>query len=297
MGSMRTLAIDCGGTGIKGSVLDEDGRMIANRLRVKTPYPLPPNRFVGVLAELARRLPPADRVTVGMPGMIRHGTVVATPHYITKRGPHSAVEPELERAWRGFDARYALESTMQLPTLVLNDAEVAGAGAVSGYGFEVMFTLGTGLGNAVFDNGVLLPHLEISRSPVRRGRLYDEYIGDKARKKIGQSAWSLRVRDAVLGLQPMLQWDQLFLGGGNAVKVQPKHLRAMGPRVAVVPNDVGIIGGVRAWEMTHLDRAPTQGLPEPPDTPADLQRLIDALIESGEDPDLAAAAVAELPRH
>ena len=173
MGSMRTLAIDCGGTGIKGSVLDEDGRMIANRLRVKTPYPLPPNRFVGVLAELARRLPPADRVTVGMPGMIRHGTVVATPHYITKRGPHSSVEPELERAWRGFDARYALESTMQLPTLVLNDAEVAGAGAVSGYGFEVMLTLGTGLGNAVFDNGVLLPHLEISRSPVRRGRLYD----------------------------------------------------------------------------------------------------------------------------
>ena len=54
---------------------------------------------------------------------------------------------------------------------------------------------------------------------------------------------------------------------------------------------------LRAWEMTHLDRAPTQGLPEPPDTPADLQRLIDALIESGEDPDLAAAAVAELPRH
>jgi polyphosphate glucokinase len=292
---MLTLAIDCGGTGIKGSVLDHDGRMIAKRIRVKTPYPLPPNRFVGVLEELARRLPAADRVTVGMPGMIRHGSVVTTPHYITKRGPHSPVEPDLERAWRGFDARYTLESTLGLPTLVLNDAEVAGAGAVSGYGFEVVFTLGTGLGNAVFDNGVLLPHLEISRSPVRRGRIYDEYIGDKARKAIGQTAWSLRVRDAVLGLQPMLQWDHLFLGGGNAVKILPKHMRALGPRVTVVPNDIGIVGGVKAWDVTHLHGTPTRGLPEPPDTPEDLQRLIDTLIESGEDPDLAAAQTGRSP--
>lgn len=295
MGIMLTLAIDCGGTGIKGSVLDDDGRMIAKRIRVKTPYPLPPNRFVGVLEELARRLPAADRVTVGMPGMIRHGSVVATPHYITRRGPHSPVQADLERAWRGFDARYALESTLGLPTLVLNDAEVAGAGAVSGYGFEVVFTLGTGLGNAVFDNGVLLPHLEISRSPVRRGRIYDEYIGDKARKAIGQTAWSLRVRDAVLGLQPMLQWDHLFLGGGNAVKILPKHLRALGPRVTVVPNDIGIVGGVKAWDVTHLHGTPTRGLPEPPDTPEDLKRLIDTLIESEEDPDLAAAVTGRSP--
>jgi polyphosphate glucokinase len=292
MGIMLTLAIDCGGTGIKGSVLDDEGRMIAKRIRVKTPYPLPPARFVGVLEELSHRLPAAQRATVGMPGMIRHGTVVATPHYITKRGPHSTVDPDLERAWRGFDVKQALEAALQLPTLVLNDAEVAGAGAVSGYGFEVMFTLGTGLGNAIFDNGVLLPHLEISRSPVRRGRLYDDYIGDKARKRVGQTAWSLRVRDAILGLRPMLQWDHLFLGGGNAVKVLDRHLAAIGPRVTVVSNDVGIIGGVKAWEVSHLRGTPAKGLPEPPDTAADLQRLIDALIEPGEDPDIAAPAPA-----
>lgn len=292
---MLTLAIDCGGTGIKGSVLDENGRMVAKRIRVKTPYPLPPNRFIGVLAELARRLPPADRVTVGMPGMIRHGTVVTTPHYITKRGPHTPVEPELERAWRGFDARSAVESTLRLPALVLNDAEVAGAGAVSGFGFEVMFTLGTGLGNAVFDNGILLPHLEISRAPLRRDRIYDEYIGDKARKRIGPSAWSIRVRDAIRGLQPMLQWDHLFLGGGNAMKIQPKQLKALGPRVTVVSNDVGIVGGVKAWDISHLRGAPSRGLPEPPETAADLQQLIDALIDTEEDPDLAAMMTGEQP--
>lgn len=282
---MLTLAIDCGGTGIKGSVLDEAGSMVAERIRVRTPYPLPPARFLGVLGEIARRLPPADRVTVGMPGMIRHGVVVSTPHYITKRGPHSTVVPELERAWRGFDVNHALEGQFQVPVLVLNDAEVAGAGAVSGYGFEVMLTLGTGLGNAIFDNGVLVPHLEISRSPIRRGRIYDEYIGDKSRKRLGNTAWSLRVRDAVLGLQPMLQWDQLYLGGGNAVKLEPRHLRALGPRVTVVSNDVGIIGGVKAWELSYLRGTPAQTVSAVPDSPEELQRLVDSLLEARDDPE------------
>ena len=282
-----TLAIDCGGTGIKGSVLDDEGRMVAERIRVRTPYPLPPQRFVAILGEVARRLPPADRATVGMPGMIRHGIVVTTPHYITRRGPHSTVDPALERAWRGYDVGYALEAELEVPTLVMNDAEVAGAGAISGYGFEVMFTLGTGLGNAIFDNGVLLPHLEISRSPIRRGRLYDEYIGDKARKRLGNPAWSLRVRDAVNGLKPMLQWDQLYLGGGNSVKVKPAHLQAMGPGVTVVSNDVGIIGGVRAWDLTMLRQAPVFAASTRYEGPEEMQHLVDALLETGEDPELA----------
>jgi polyphosphate glucokinase len=281
---MDTLAIDCGGTGIKGSVLDEQGRMITSRLRVRTPYPLPPSRFIGLLVEMSRRLPPADRITVGMPGMIRHGTVVSTPHYITRRGPHSAVDPDLERAWRGFDVRNAMASSLHLPTLVLNDAEVAGSGAVSGFGFEVMFTLGTGLGNAIFDNGVLLPHLEISRSPIRRGRLYDEYIGDKSLKRHGSAQWSLRVRDAILGLKPMLQWDQLYLGGGNAPKITPKQFAALGPGVSLVPNDIGIIGGVKAWDVTHL-RATPADLRDAShrESPDQLQDLIDNLLEGDDD--------------
>lgn len=281
-----TLAIDCGGTGIKGSVVTDDGEMIADRIRVRTPYPLPPPRFVGVIGELARRLPTADRATVGMPGMIRHGIVVTTPHYITKRGPHTPVEKRLERAWRGFDAGLALENELAIPTLVMNDAEVAGAGAISGYGFEVMFTLGTGLGNAMFDNGVLLPHLEISRSPIRRSRIYDEYIGDKARKRLGNGAWSLRVRDALLALRPMLHWDQLFLGGGNAVKMKPQHVAALGPGVTIVPNDIGIIGGVKAWEATTLRSLALSSVATTGDSPADLEHLIDALLEPGADPDL-----------
>ena len=148
-----TLTIDCGGGGIKGSVLDEAGTMRAQPLRVPTPYPLPPDLFVKTLTQLGERLPAHDRVTVGMPGMLRHGVVVATPHYITRSGPRTRIDPELQEAWFGFDARTALEDAFGRPTLVLNDAEVHGAGVVAGTGCELVLTLGTGLGCALFDAG------------------------------------------------------------------------------------------------------------------------------------------------
>jgi polyphosphate glucokinase len=245
----KTLAIDCGGTGIKGSVLDSAGQMLADKVRVRTPYPLPPERFVGIIGKLASRLPTADRATVGMPGMIRHGRVVSTPHYITVRGPHSEVLPEQEAAWRGFDVRAELAAELGMPTVVLNDAEVAAAGAITGQGFEVLFTLGTGLGCAIFDDGRLLPHIEVSRSPVRRGRIYDTYIGDASRRRLGNTAWSKRVRDVLIGLKPMFEWDRLYLGGGNSIKLSQADLEQVGGSILVVPNAAGIIGGVKVWDL------------------------------------------------
>lgn len=244
-----TLAIDVGGTGIKGSVLDPLGQMTADPVRVRTPYPLPPLRLLGIIADLADRLPRADRVTVGIPGMIRHGRVVSTPHFITVRGPHTRVDPELVAAWRNFDAQQAVAERLDLPAIVLNDAEVAGAGAVTGFGFEVVMTLGTGLGCAIFDDGHLLPHLEVSRAPVRRGRIYDTYIGDATRKRMGNLAWSRRVREVLIGLRPMFEWDRLYLGGGNSAKIEQRDLLIVGGAILVVPNSAGIVGGVKAWDL------------------------------------------------
>lgn len=89
--------------------------------------------------------------------MIRHGVVIATPHYITRDGPRSRVLPELVERWDHFDMGRAIEAALGLPTKVLNDAEVAGAGAITGRGLEMIITLGTGLGNAVFDGGSWRP--------------------------------------------------------------------------------------------------------------------------------------------
>jgi polyphosphate glucokinase len=244
-----TLAIDCGGGGIKASVLDEAGTMRVQPIRVPTPYPMSPDLFVKTLSELAGRLPDAQRATVGMPGMIRHGVVVATPHYITTKGPRTRVDPALAEAWSSFDARSALTAAFGVPTLVLNDAEVHGAGVVAGAGLELVLTLGTGLGCALFDGGRLAPHLELSQGPVRWGLSYDTYVGEPERRRLGDAFWSRRIRLVVEGLRPVFVWDRLYLGGGNSRLIRPEQLARMGEDVVVVPNSAGIIGGVRAWSI------------------------------------------------
>ena len=90
-----TLAIDCGGTFIKATVLDEAGTMRVPAVRIPTPYPLTTELYLDTLAQLAGQLPNADRATVGLPGMIRHGVAVKIPHYTTKSGPRSPDLPEL----------------------------------------------------------------------------------------------------------------------------------------------------------------------------------------------------------
>lgn len=240
-----TLAVDCGGLGIKGSVLDAEGEMIAKRVRVPTPYPLPPDRFVDVLQRIARRLPTFDRATIGMPGMIRNGVVVTTPHYPTIAGPYTQQDPRLVEEWRRWEAEIRLTEAFGRPTRVLNDAEVQGAAVISGTGLEVMFTLGTGLGSAHYDEGRLAPHLELSHAPVRKGATYDLYIGNAVLHEIGAEKWSRRMLAVVDGLRPVFCWDRLYLGGGNARRISV----FLGDDVTIVPNLAGILGGVRVWEL------------------------------------------------
>lgn len=244
-----TLSVDCGGGGIKASVLDAAGTAHGPAVRVPTPYPLPPQLLVETVADLADRLPHADRVTVGMPGMIRHGVVVHTPHYITRSGPRSRVVPELAEAWSGFDMHAALVERLGRPALVLNDAEVHGAGAIATTGLELVLTFGTGLGSAHFDGGRIAPHLELSHAPLRRGTSYDEYIGEIERRRLGNGLWSRRVARVVENLRPVFWWDRVYLGGGNSQLITQVVLDRLGDDVVVVPNSAALVGGARAWSL------------------------------------------------
>lgn len=248
--TISTLSVDCGGGGIKASVLDAEGAIVSRAVRTPTPYPLPPTKLVETIAGLAEQLPGADRATVGMPGMIRHGVVIATPHYITRDGPRSRILPDLVEQWARFDMGAAISGRLGIPSLILNDAEVAGCGVVTGHGHEMIVTLGTGLGNAVFDNGVLAPHVEVSQGPVRWGLSYDDYIGEHERLRLGDAHWSRRVRRVVDALRPMYMWDRLYLGGGNSRRITTFQLNRIGDDVVVVPNEAGMTGGARCWDMT-----------------------------------------------
>ncbi|WP_327010054.1 ROK family protein [Dactylosporangium sp. NBC_01737] len=242
---VTTLTVDCGGGGLKAAVVDDTDTLCSEPVRVPTPYPLPPARLVEALLGIAAGLPAADRVTVGLPGMIRHGVVVATPHYVNEAGPHTPVDPELFALWKGFDARADLERAFARPVLVLNDAEVHGAALVEGSGLELVLTLGTGLGSALFDGGRLAPHLELSHAPYSKNRTYDDVLGELERQRLGDRRWSRRVLRIVDGLRPVFRWDRLYLGGGNAERLAV----TMPDDVRLVPNQAGVRGGSRAWTL------------------------------------------------
>lgn len=242
---MRTLALDCGGTGLKAIVLDAAAEPLCERVRVRTPYPCPPERLIAELVKLAAATgTPYDRVSVGLPGAVRRGVVLATPHYVTEAGPHTPARPDLVKAWTNFDVRAAVQAALDAPTRVVNDAELAGLAVIAGSGFEVVLTLGTGLGCALFDDGRLLPKVELSQAPFRKGQTYDEQLGNHVRKRIGDAHWSRRVHRAVDGLRPVLRWDRCYMGGGGA-----RHLTVdLGADVTLVPNEVGLRGGVALWD-------------------------------------------------
>src|ERR1700722_19878067 len=94
-----TLAIDIGGTGLKASVLDAQGAMVADRVLVKTSYPCSPTKLVDDLVALVAPLPAVDRVSAGFPGMVRKGVVLSAPHFVTDAGPGTKVDDSLVTQW------------------------------------------------------------------------------------------------------------------------------------------------------------------------------------------------------
>lgn len=244
--------MDCGGGGIKTCLLDAGGFQVGKAQRTALRYPFSPDDLFSIIHTHATAIGSFDRLTVGMPGMIRHGVVIYTPHYIRKAGPHTKIAPELERAWNHLNIQSELQDRFGVPTLVLNDAEVAAAGVVSGTGLELVITLGTGLGNALLDEGRLAPHLEISHAPLRWGLTYDDFIGESERIRLGDSAWSRRVAKVIETLWPVLRWDKLYIGGGNSARIKPV-VREKLENVVFIPNAAGMNGGVRAWSMVGAE--------------------------------------------
>jgi polyphosphate glucokinase len=238
-----TLAIDIGGTGLKASVLDANGAMVADRVLVKTTYPLPPTRLVDDLAALVAPLPATARVSAGFPGMVRKGRVLSAPHFVTEDGPGTKVDDELVKQWADFDLAGALRKRLGKPTKVANDADIQGAAVVDGKGLELVITLGTGVGTALFYDGRLLPHLEFAHHPFRKGETYNGQLGDATRKEIGNTRWNKRVRRAIETMRALTFFDHCYIGGGNA-----KHLTGdLGDQVSTVDNTAGILGGIKLW--------------------------------------------------
>ena len=239
----RTLAVDIGGTGIKAVVFEHDGTPVGDALRVSTPYPCPPTRLVEELAAVAGRLPAADRVGVGFPGLLRSDRVVWVTS-LTRTAPEGPVDDALARQWVGYPLQDRLAARLALPTRVANDADVHALASTSGRGLECVITLGTGLGFALVNDGALLPHLELSGAPFLDGRDFEAVLGSAGLERDGLAAWTAHVTEAVEALRPFLYFDHLYIGGGNARLLAAD---AFGDDVTLVENVNGLRGGYLLW--------------------------------------------------
>lgn len=211
-------------------VLDAEGRPQTERARELTPDPAEPAAVLDVIAKMVARMPKFDRVSAGFPGVVGDGVVRTAPNLGTRR-------------WRGFDLAGALSKLVKKPVRVLNDADLQGHGVIEGTGIELVLTLGTGLGSALFVNGRLVPNLELGHHPFEKGKTYEERVSNAELRRIGKKRWSARVAGAIATLAPIFNYDRLWIGGGNAKKLKLE----LPDNVKLFDNVAGLTGGTRLW--------------------------------------------------
>jgi len=227
--NLRTLAIDIGGTGLKALLLGADGHALTDRVRVETPRPATPGALLAAIGKLIEPLGAFDRISVGFPGVVVDGVTLTAPN--------------LHKQWRGFDLAKAVTEQLGRPVRVCNDAGVQGYGVIAGQGVEMVLTLGTGLGCAVYCDGAYVPNLELAHHPFRNGKTYEEYVGAKALERVGKKKWNRRVAKVIAQIQPVWNPRHLYLGCGNA-----KHLTIELPdNVTITSNVAGLMGGIVLW--------------------------------------------------
>jgi polyphosphate glucokinase len=241
--SSLTLAIDIGGSGIKGILLNQSGQPVSERIRIATPQPATPQAIVPLISDIAKSLGRFDRVSVGFPGVIHQGLVKTAPN--------------LDPSWPETDLVGELKRQLNKPVRAANDADVQGYGAIKGQGVELVITLGTGFGTALFINGHLVPNLEIAHHPFRKRQTYEVQLGANALKTVGGKRWNQRLAKAIEILDRVMNFDHLYIGGGNAKKVTialPSH-------ATIVSNTAGLLGGIALWADPNVILPPvTKGL-------------------------------------
>ncbi len=214
--------------------LDAEGKPVSERERVPTPEVPAPRQVLESLELLRTALPEFDRVSVGFPGVIKHGTT------------YTAVN--LNPGWVGFELQKELEKRWKKPVRVCNDAAVQGYGAIQGQGVEMTLTLGTGMGSALFTDGRLCPGLELGHHPWKK-HTYEDYLGRRGLDKYGKKEWNKMLEEAIAQTCATFNWDHLYIGGGNTKKME----FTPGKNVHIVSNETGLLGGVALWKDDVLN--------------------------------------------
>jgi predicted NBD/HSP70 family sugar kinase len=217
--SARILVIDVGGTHVKFRVgahgtIEE----FASGPRMG------PARMMRRLRKLIRDLD-YDAVSIGYPGVVFHGKIAGEPH-------------NLGKGWVGYDFARAFGK----PVRVINDAAMQAIGSYHG-GRMLFLGLGTGLGATLIIDGAVEP-TEVGHMPYRRGHTFEDYVGERGRKRRGNKKWRKAVIHVIEALKAVFEADYVVLGGGNAAR-----MKKLPPDVRRGDNRNAFVGGLRIWHQ------------------------------------------------
>ncbi|MBO0838720.1 MAG: ROK family protein [Actinobacteria bacterium] len=250
----HVLGIDIGGTGIKAAPVDIDtGQLTAERQKIATPHPASPDAVADVVAKLVQDYNWSGPAGITFPGVVVDGVI------------HTAAN--VDHSWIGVDAAKAFEAATKLRVAVLNDADAAGVaemkfGAGKGVGGTVLLlTFGTGIGSALFIDGVLVPNTEFGHIEIR-GKDAEKRASELVREEhdLSWDSWANRVDEYLAHMEALLSPKLIIIGGGVSRKSDKFVPLLTGLRAAVVPatlhNDAGIVGAALACDAASRGASP-----------------------------------------
>ena len=236
------VGIDVGGTGIKGALVDVREGRASGRIRIETPQPATPDAVVATIATLVHQLGGEGPIGCTVPAVVTDGTVRTAAH--------------IDPSWIGVHATTVVARALDRPCVVLNDADAAGIaeahfGAARGHnGVVLMVTIGTGVGTALLNDGVLIANSELGHIVVNR-HVADVWVSDATRvdKNIPWKRWTNRLDRYLTHLHEIL-WPDLIVIGGGIVKHAHRFIDRIDPgcevRIAELGNLAGIVGAAVA---------------------------------------------------
>jgi polyphosphate glucokinase len=245
--AMEILGIDVGGSGIKGALVDtESGQLVTSRIRIKTPKPAKPKAVIRTIQELVNRFDYSGPLGVGFPAVILDGLVMSAANVDDK--------------WINYPGVKGISKATGFPVALVNDADAAGIaemnfGAGRGRkGVVMIFTLGTGIGSALFVDGQLVPNTELGHLYLHK-QDYDaeNFASDRIRemKSLSWKAWANRLDRYLHHVERIFSPNLIILGGGVSKKYD-KFIPLLTLRTEVVPaellNEAGIVGAAMAAE-------------------------------------------------
>ena len=239
--STTILGIDIGGTGIKGAPVNiSTGELAAERFRIPTPQPALPNAVADVVGQIAAHFDYKGPAGVTFPGIVKKGIIYSATN--------------VDHSWLHVDGSQLFQRHLGGPVHVVNDADAAGiaemhfGAGIGKQGTVILLTFGTGIGSAVFYNGVLLPNAELGHLQLR-GKDAEKRCSERVRevKEMSFKKWAKIVSEYLAMLEQLFSPELFIIGGGISSKAE-KFLPYLTAKTDVLiqpakmQNNAGIIG-------------------------------------------------------